>query len=551
MRGFRLAAAGAALTVALTACADTGSTSGGTVDTLTINMAFGRGLVTENFNPFSPKATEGTLGYVFEPLMGIDTLHGGKLIPWLASAEQVSADGKTLTLTLDPRATWSDGSPVTADDVVFTFDTLKNNQAANYQHSVTVNTATATAAHTAVLTFDGPVYTELGAVVQEYIVPKKYWQGKDPVTWTNPKPVGSGPYQEQRLTPQQVTLVARSNYWKQSTIAVKHINFPLVTANSTTEVSNLLGGTEDVSGGAIPDVVNQFVKKDPAHAKIFYPTYGALFLFFNLDNPLFATNVHLRRAIVDALDKQQLIDLTTQLGAYPISQTGLDQKTQAAWLDSGYRQAVTTDTAAAVQELAQGGYTVKNGRVVDGAGKQLSFSIMEVSEYADSVQRDKLIADQLDKLGLNVTVDPVASGTYGDNRAKGRFDLITGGFAYGATPFDMYNALLNSQFAGSKGGGEASYDNFERFRDPATDALLRQFQTAATTDQQAALARQLEKTVMDDAPFVTLSSITAGCAYTTKNWVGWPDEQNPYAICAPWIGGPYNTQVVLNLKPAR
>lgn len=541
-----LAVGTAAMLAAVSAC-DTGSSAGAT-DTLTVNMAFGRGVVTQNFNPFSETATEGTLGFVFEPLMGVNVLKSGAYTPWLASAEQTSADGKTLTVDLNPAATWNDGAPVTADDVVFTFaDVLAKYPATNYQYSVTFASVTAKDAHTVVFTFAQPAFTEIPNILSEYIVPKKYWQNQNPTTWTNPSPVGSGPYKEERLTSQEVTLTARTDYWKQKNIPVKTINFPIV--NPATEENSLEQGTEDWSGGAIPDPVNDFVDKNPAQNHMFNATYGADFLFFNLEKPKFQ-NVHVRQAVADAIDKQQIINLVTEVGYKPISQTGLDPTTQGQWLDPAYATAITTNDQAAIAQLAQAGYTMQGGKAVNAAGQQLSFSIMEVASYADTVQKDKIIAQQLGKIGIAVTVDPEASGTYSQDRTNGNFDAITGGFAYGATPYDMYNSLLNSTYAGPVGGQNAQYDNYERYRDPATDQLLAQLAVAPTTAQQIAITKQIEKIVVTDVPFVTISSIVAGCAYTTKHWVGWPSDADPYAVCSPWYGGPYNTEIVLNLKPA-
>jgi peptide/nickel transport system substrate-binding protein len=539
---------GVALAMAVTACGG-GKQATGSTDTLTVNMAFGRGVVTQDFNPFSTTATEGTLGFVFEPLMGVNILNNDVYTPWLASAEHTSADGRTLTVGLDPRATWNDGSPVTADDVVFTFQLLKQYPAANFQYAAEFATVAAKDAHTVVFTFSGPGFTQVSNILQEYIVPAKYWRGKNPLTWTNPNPVGSGAYKESRLVPQQLTLVARTDYWRQKSIDVKQINFPVVGSNATAEVANLKNGTEDWSGGAIPNVMTDYVGRNPTYDKAWFPTYGALFLFFNLDRPKFQ-NVHVRKAIELAVDKAQLITLVKQVGASPISQTGLDPGTQSAWLDPAYSAAVKTDQTRAKAELAQAGYTYTGGRMVDRNGAQLSFSITEEADFTDSIQRDELIANQLGQIGIKATVTPEGSTLFNDDKQKGNFDAITGGFAYGATPWSMYNALLNSAYAGTASGGAASYDNYERYRDPATDALLSQFSTAATTAQQISLAKQLEKTVVDDVPFVTLANITAGCEYTTRNWTGWPSASDPYAICSPWIGGPYNEQVVLNLKPA-
>lgn len=543
MRRARFGAVVAAMALVLSGCG--GGSTAAAPGTLTINMATGKTVLQAQFNPLLPSSTPGTRNYLFEPLMGTDPLKGGALEPWLATSATTSTDGRTLTIKLDPRANWSDGSPLTASDVVFTFTTLKQYPAINLR-GATFSTVTAADPHTVVFTFDAPAFTQVGSLVKQHIVPEKYWKGQDPLTWTNDQPVGSGPYKLERLAPQQVSYTARTDYWQQRDIAVKTLRFPVT--NSTTEVSQLEGGALDLSGGAIPNIETQFVQKNPATNKIWYPTYGANLLIFNHEKPVFG-DVRVRRAIAAALDKQQMIDLTSQTGAYPISQTALDATTQSAWLDPRYNAPIAQDQAGATALLEQAGYRAQDGKAIGPDGKQLSLSILEVSDYADSVQRDRIIADQLGKVGIALQVQTASLSTYNDRKKRGDFDLITGGVAYGSVPWDIYNPLLNSTFSGAP-GKPAQTDNFGRWRDPATDAVLNKIAVAPTKDEQVALTRQLEGIIAEQVPFVTLSNITAGCAYTTKNWTGFPSAESPTTMCAPWYDGPDAVRMVLGLKPA-
>ncbi|MFI1966394.1 ABC transporter substrate-binding protein [Streptomyces pathocidini] len=493
-------------------------------------------------------ATQGTRIYMFQSLMGIDNLKGGEFTPWLASAQEMSKDGRTLTITLDKRATWSDGKPVTAEDVVFTFDLVKKTPALNGT-GISFETVEAKDDKTVVMTFEKAAFTQVPGILKQYIVPKKHWEGKNPVTFTNPKPVGSGPYTLERFNPKQVTLQLRDDYWRSDTIKVKHIQLPVV--NAATEISQMMSGKQDVSGGAIANLEKLYIQKDPKKNGYFYPSYGFLSMFFNHDRPQLQ-NVHLRKAMSLAMDREQQIKLVTALGANPISQTGLDAETQSKWLDPAYKEPVEQDLAAAKSELKKAGYTLRGGKAVDAKGKPLALKYIEVSDFADSVQRARVIASQLMKIGVKVTVQPLAIATYNEAKAKGEFDLAASGYAYGAVPWQVYNSMLNSQFAGSADGKKpAQTNNFLRWRDDKTDRLLDEMASSGDEKKQIEATRKLEKVIVDEVPYVTLSSITAGCAWSNRNWTGWPSEKDdPYTYCAPWYDGPEFEEVLSRLKPA-
>lgn len=200
---------------------------------------------------------------------------------------------------------------------MFTFQLVKETPALN-SSGVSLSSVTAQGRKTVVFQFDKPAFTQVASILQQYIVPEKYWANqKDPVTFTNPDPVGSGPYTLERFDPQQISLTLRDDYWR-SKIRVKKIRLPVV--NSATEISQLTSGQEDLSGGAIPNLEKQYVDKDPAKNGYFYPTYGSLILVFNHDRGALK-DVHLRKAVELAIDRPQLI----QLGATPISQGALDR----------------------------------------------------------------------------------------------------------------------------------------------------------------------------------------------------------------------------------
>ena len=81
------------------------------------------------FSPFNPSVSGLSFGPVYEPLVFVNALQSGKTTPWLASSYKWSNGNKTLTFTIRKGVEFSDGSPMSAADVAFTYNMLKQNKA--------------------------------------------------------------------------------------------------------------------------------------------------------------------------------------------------------------------------------------------------------------------------------------------------------------------------------------------------------------------------------------------------------------------------------------
>lgn len=542
MRSTRLGiAAAATLALTLTGCSGA-SANHTTTSTLTVNLGYSGTTITRNFNPFSPQATQGTMGFQYESLFNLNILQGGKFVPWLATDYAWSNEGKQITLHLDKRANWSDGSPLTADDVVFTLDYAKKNNLP-VAWSFTYNTVTAVDAHTVSITFDGPAYSMLSSIGNVTPVPQKVWQNQNPTTFTNPDPIASGPYTLKQYSAQQLTFQARSKYWKTNDVPVKTIYAPVVT--SASEVGRLLSGQEDWSGGAVSDVKKQYVDANPTDNHAWYPTYGGDFIFFNLTKAPF-NNANVRQGISYAVNRTELSQLGNPGMTSPLNLTGLDPTTQGKWIAPQYANAVqpTADLTKADAAFAQAGYTVKGGKLVGPDGKQLSFTITEESDFADSVQRDKVIADELNAAGMNVQVDAIPAAQLSAKRKSADFDVVVGGAVYYATPYGFYHDMLFSENAGV-------WTNYGHYVNKQTDDLLNQLGNAGDDASIKSVSAQFEQLMVDQVPAAPLDTIGVSAEYSTKNWTGWPTAQNPYAQPAPWAGPVDVGSILLSLRPAK
>ncbi|MFJ2743841.1 ABC transporter substrate-binding protein [Streptomyces sp. NPDC087440] len=533
------ALAAAALAVSGCSAGPAGQGGGRASDSLTVNLGFSGNTIVRNFNPFSLQASQGTFGFQYEALFGFNILQGGKFVPWLGTKYTWADGGKKITVALDPRANWSDGSKLTAKDAVYALEYVKK-QDLPVDWKFDYKSATAPDDHTLDITFDTPAYAKLRNIGGIRPIPEKIWKSQDGKTFTNPQPVASGPYVLKKYSAQQLTFEARDNYWKQK-VPVKTLKAPVVASSS--EIGKLLSGEIQWSGGAVPDVQKQYVAKDPANHHAWYPTYGGLFMFFNHTKAPFQ-DVHVRKGLSLAVDRTELADVGNPGMFHPLNSTGLDAKTQGKWIDPAYRSAeqpmAQLDAAAA--EFAKAGYSKQGEKLVGKDGRQLSFKILEVAEFADSVQRDKVIATQLAKAGIDVQVQPIASAQLDKARQDANFDVLVGGAVYYNTPYNFFKDML---FSGNKG----IWTNYGHYNNTKADGLLQQMEGSGDDAAILKTSAALQKIMVDDVPAAPLITIGASAQYNSKNWTGWPDEKNPYAIPAPWAGPTDMVNTVLSLKP--
>src|SRR6201986_1316395 len=163
--------------------------------------------VTDTFNPYSLTSTgylTNAVSLYNEPLFIFNTLNSAESpIPMLATAYSWSNGGKTLTLTIRSGVKWNDGKPFTASDVAYTFNLLKSNPKLYTSGAPIVTSASAPSATSAVLNFANPEYANLFLIGQVYIVPQHVWSKVgDPATYSDPSPVGTGPFMLYKFSPQ-------------------------------------------------------------------------------------------------------------------------------------------------------------------------------------------------------------------------------------------------------------------------------------------------------------------------------------------------------------
>jgi peptide/nickel transport system substrate-binding protein len=554
MRRSLLLGAAAVLAAALAACSSSpgsgssGSTAAGPSGTLVISNEQGTQWNC-SFNPFLPgNLGQGTtLGQVYEPLMFVDTLENAKVSPWLASSYAWSADNKTLTFTIQPNVTWSDGTPMTAADVAFTFNLMKKFPALDVNSVWSVLSSVTQSGDSVVMTFKAPSVPYFYYIADQVpIVPEHIWSTiKNPVTYADSNPIATGAYLVKPCTPENITYVANPHYWQKDLPKIAKVLYPAFTSNDPAN-TYLATGQAQWGSQFIPNINAVYSSKSAANHYWFAPIANVS-LIPNLTVPGL-NNVLVRQAIAYALNRNQVANIG-EYGEEPgANQNDIDLPTFSSWLDTtaqaqydyGY------NPAKAQSLLQQAGYVKGSNGIYAKGGKELNFTVINIGGYSDWVASMAVIQSELKAVGIGLTPDNLAQNDYLSRLYSGNYQLAYYAQTGGPTPYYEFRQWLYS--ANSAPIGQNAASNWERYSSPATDKLLNSYALTTSTATQHAIVDQLQQVVLSDVPYIPVTEEVGWFQYNTSSFTGWPSPTDPYAIPAEYAY-PDAGQVLLHLAP--
>jgi peptide/nickel transport system substrate-binding protein len=542
----------ALVTVALVfsgACSASNTSGGNAAGVLNVGMP--NGPQTENNNPFLNSSASSSLGYrrlIFEPLAMVNEVKVTEPPkPWLATKFEWSDNYHKLVLTIRDGVTWSDGKPLTAEDVAFTFELLKKNAGLNIEGvpygDISVSGSEVTVG------FPKSQYVNQKKILEQFVVPKHIWSTiENPTTETLKNPVGSGPYVLKSFTPQAVTLTLRDKYW-QETPQVKELRYTSYSDNNA-QTTALSTGAAEWSFVFIPNYQAVYTGKDPKNHKLWFPpVLGVHGLWFNTkqkpwDNPV------LRRAANMVVNRD---DIFTQGEAgyfYPKVDniTGIPTPAGESFIAPQYKdKTVKVDVDGAKKVLTEGGFTFDGTTLKDPSGQPVTITLTVPSGWSDYVTDLEIIKDNFSKIGINATVNLQNADAWTKALDTGDFQAAMHWTNNGATLYDIYQSIMDGALFKPVGTGGVN-GNYGRYENAAATKALDQFANAADEDSRRKALYELQRIFVEDMPVIITSAANGGGQYSTKNWVGWPDEQNPYAPVQPTLENALD--IVMHLKPA-
>ena len=202
-------------------------------------------LWTCGFSPLNTSDTLLSVGFIYEPLVFVNPLQNGKTTPMLATSWTWGPGNKSLTFTIRQGVKWSDGTPMTAADVAYTFNLIKKYPALDLTGVWSVLSSVTASGNTVTMDFStaGAVPYFYYIADQTPIVPEHIWSTiSNPTTNPVSNPVGTGPYLMSKCSPQNITYTANPHYWQPGLPKIAKIEYPAYTSNNTAN-DDLANGT--------------------------------------------------------------------------------------------------------------------------------------------------------------------------------------------------------------------------------------------------------------------------------------------------------------------
>ncbi|GIJ28574.1 ABC transporter substrate-binding protein [Micromonospora qiuiae] len=513
---FALATLAIISTTACTAGGSGGNANGGGATTLTVNTSF----VLKTLDPGRVYEATGLTAVhaLYDTLLTFEGSDVSKPVPALAESYEASADAKTFTFKLRSGVTFSDGSPLTADDVVFSLNRLKNIKGSpavtvselsvskTDDNTVVVTSETANPNVPVVLSMpstaviNANVARENGAKDGEDAA-----QGDTAQQYLDTNSIGSGPYVLKSYEPEsQVVLEANPNYWGEAPQFERVVlrNMDVQTQKLTMQRAEAAEISLDISGKlleGLPETLQTSGVQDTVY-----------FLFLNADpavSPV-TSNPKFNQALRAAIDYQGVAALYGQ-GAAPGA--GLVAPAFPGTLPEG--EASTRDVNKAKALLAEANLT---NPTVKFNYPAITYKGVDLGTVATKVQGDVAEA------GITLELNPQPLTTFLDEMRGGKVAL---GFTPQSLNYPVADSLINNMAPGQATALRSGW-TVER-ADPAIVAAGEKVVETLDLAARATAMQEWQRLMNQSSPYVVLASNSStvvatadltGADYTAAGW---------------------------------
>jgi len=504
-----------------------------------------------NFNPLSPagSARWPTSAGIYEPLFIYNSM-SGEYVPWLALDYTWDKGNKVLEMLIRDGVKWSDGEPFSAEDVAFTFNLKRKHRALDIRDSWGYLEEVAAVSDTIVRFEFKRIYVPgFDALATQSIVAKHIWNKiDDPVKYSNPNPVGTGPFTEIiRFDSQLWELGKNPNYWQKGKPHINKLIFPTFPSNEQVTLA-LLSGNLDWAGAFIPAVDRVFVSKDPEHHKYWFPLTGhTTFLHTNTKDPILS-DVRVRKAISYAIDRELVVKVGMYNYTEPAHVSGVSgpmSKWHSPYLDQREDWTVYDPVKANIILNDAGFIKDETGLRYTQDGLPLELDIIIVSGWSDWIRSAQVVSQNLKNIGIKAKVKTYDFGAWISRMQKGEFELAIGWAEKGTTPYALYRGMMSSEYL--KPIGEITDVNWHRFSVASADSLFRKYEQTSNQKEITEIIYELQHLFIEHAPSLPLFAEPAWAECNTKFFTNFPSAENPYATLSPNYF-PENLFVLVNVQ---
>ncbi|MDD7306084.1 MAG: ABC transporter substrate-binding protein [Peptoniphilaceae bacterium] len=418
----------------------------------------------------------------------------GKIVyDGLAQSMTSSDDHLTYTLKLKKGIKWHDGKAITADDVIFTYDTiLDDKQNAKGQNVLKTDAGVVKYSKVDDMTIEYKLpkvdATFVDGIAEIVPIPKHVFEGEAEIAKSpkNAQPIGSGPFKFKEQKTGELYQVERFEDYYGDLAKLDGIAYKVIPDTNASMVALEKG---EISVSYIkPKDVAKFKNNDNFEI-ITFPEGMVDNLFFRVDSENLK-DVKVRQAISYAIDKTKLIQ-----GTY-LSED---------YADPAY-SAFATNTGFFTDDVEKYEFNVEKAKkLLKEANKEnLDLKLMYTSGSPAQEKEGLLIQEMLKEVGINVELIPMERATFIEKLLDGSnhdFDMAINGYVMGDNP-DSYASIFTSN----------SSENFSNYKNPKIDQLFDQAKLETDEAKRGDLYKEIQQILAKDAveyPVANVKSILA------------------------------------------
>jgi peptide/nickel transport system substrate-binding protein len=521
------------------------------------------------FNPFLPGvatssgypiANEGLFyynAYNSESACGPEGLEcDAGLIPWLGESFTYNADFTAVTIKLRAGVEWSDGTPFTAKDVVFTVNMLKAG-APDLALSIDMETWVTDIVATDDLTVDITLSSAHPRFMTQFfiyhfdkgmiIVPEHIWSAQDPKTFTNLDiaaglPVTTGPWKIVLSTPEQRIFDRRDDWWAAKTgfhaLPAPERFIVLPGTDETKMVQMVINNEVDLTIDLRPNNITAVAAQNPSVSTWSgtEPPYGYLDwwpigLGFNCMAPPY-DDPEIRWAINHTIDREQLVQFGYQgagEGTTMVFPRFPAIEAFTSTIQDQFDSINALDLAKTEEIMTRKGYAKNGDGFWEKDGAVFSIGIYSLILFQDITP---LLVEQLRKGGFDATFEIIVGPEFADSVYAGTVDAFILG--HGGSVRDPYPTLNLYHSRYTLPTGERAQQPY-RWVSPEFDALIDEMSITGEDDPNLVeLFKQAMALWIAALPDVPIVQWFHRIPTNTTYWDGFPSQENPYINTAYW-----------------
>jgi peptide/nickel transport system substrate-binding protein len=439
-----------------------------------------------------------TMGNVYDGLLRV-TKDGASVEPALASSWDTSADGLTWTFHLRPGAMFSDGTPLTSNDVKVSLDLARGGNRTvwkdNYKAIKEIDTPDPQTVSIQLTAPHAPLLSEL-AMFPAWIMQADMATATDQPGWDDSNDwasKGTGAYYTTSWKKGDPVVLKRNPYYWKDTPAVDEVDIEYVPDDNT-RILKLQGGEDDIVDFVPFSQIDALNTQPGVHAQVF-PIQQTTFVIMNVTRPPL-NDVNIRQALNYATDKDAIIKNVFFGQAQPMN-APIPLGTYVDKESPGYPY----DLAKAQQLMSQS--SMPNG---------FTLPMVVPNNNQDRINTAIILKDEWAKIGVNVDIQQLEATAW-----RASFHDIN---SYTATTSAWTNdmndptEIVNYEMRGGPGSGSNAYwtgYNNPQLSDMITQADLEQDPTKREQDYVA-----IQRQYLNDAPIVLIANLGATGAWSDK-----------------------------------